>query len=395
MNKDKKLRIYLNTNAPWAPSGYGMQAAEMAFAWQKAGYNVACGCFYGLEGMPITLNDVKMYPKMASPWGEDGMIHHARDFQTDITFTLQDIWPMDANSLRQANRWIPIVPIDHEPVPKPILDRLKMAYRIVTYSKFGQKELEGWGLASTYIPHTVDTTVFKPMDQAEVRKEIGLPLDMYLFGMVAANKDNPPRKSFQEVLDAFKRFHDKHPKSAIYFNTLVQQQGGFDITAYAQYLGIAEFVYSMDPYRQMYKMDKASMAKVYNCFDCLLSPSISEGFGVPIIEAQACGKPAIVNDCHSMPELVIPGETGEVCELAYKRWSPLNAYGGVPDVTSLHAKMEKVFLWDKQKVSESASKHIQENYDTAKVVREKWLPFLEKLESECYPSEQVDKINEH
>ena len=46
------------------------------------------------------------------------------------------------------------------------------------------------------------------------------------------------------------------------------------------------------------------MALLYNAADVLLAASMSEGFGIPLIEAQACGTPVITTDWTSMPELV-------------------------------------------------------------------------------------------
>jgi glycosyltransferase involved in cell wall biosynthesis len=222
------------------------------------------------------------------------------------------------------------------------------------------------------------------MDKAECRKAFGVPENLFLFGMIAANKEMPPRKSFQEAIDAFKLFHDKHPESAMYFNTLVQQQGGFDIPGYANFLGIGECIYSLDPYVQMYKIDRPTLAKIENMFDVLLCPSLNEGFGVPIIEAQACGVPAIVNNCTAMPELVIPGKTGEICEVAYKRWSPLAAYMGVPDHKSLYEQMEKIYAAGTQKYAKNARKFVVDNYDSETVIKDAWLPFLSVLEKEVY-----------
>jgi len=73
----------LNSNAIWAPSGYGMQAAQFIPKMVEAGYDVACVDFYGLEGNPIYMNGVIHYPKMKHPYGEDAMIHHAKHFKPD------------------------------------------------------------------------------------------------------------------------------------------------------------------------------------------------------------------------------------------------------------------------------------------------------------------------
>jgi hypothetical protein len=49
------------------------------------------------------------------------------------------------------------------------------------------------------------------------------------------------------------------------------------------------------------------MADLYRASDVLLAPSRGEGFGIPVIEAQACGRPVIVSDFSAQPELVGDG----------------------------------------------------------------------------------------
>lgn len=46
----------------------------------------------------------------------------------------------------------------------------------------------------------------------------------------------------------------------------------------------------------------------YNAADALVYPSVFEGWGMPVTEAMACGKPALVSDVSSLPEAV--GDTG-------------------------------------------------------------------------------------
>ena len=42
---------------------------------------------------------------------------------------------------------------------------------------------------------------------------------------------------------------------------------------------------------------------VYNGARAFILPSLHEGFGVPIIEAMACGTPVITSNCSAMPEV--------------------------------------------------------------------------------------------
>lgn len=46
---------------------------------------------------------------------------------------------------------------------------------------------------------------------------------------------------------------------------------------------------------------------MYNLADCYLYPSLYEGFGLPILEAQACGCPVITSNVSSCPEVAGKG----------------------------------------------------------------------------------------
>lgn len=383
----RKLRLITTTNANWAQSGYASISKILYPRIVKEGYPLASVNFYGQEGGTFEMDGVKQYPKMNSAWGDDALFHHQKDFKADIAFTIQDIWTMDYKLLKGLNRFIPIVPIDHCPAPPRVVERLRIAYRIITYSKFGQEQLLNEGLYSTYIPCTVDTSIFRPLGEKEKWKEaIGIPKDKFVFGMVAANKDNPPRKSFQEVFDAFVEFKKKVPNSALYFHTFMSGlSGGFPLDEYAKYLGIQKDIYYLQPYDLMFHVDQKKMNEIYNAFDCLLAPSTNEGFGIPIIEAQAAGTPVITNNWTSMPELVKDKVTGFVCDILWKRFTPMLAYVAHPSTTSIYNCMIDVHKADRVKMSEEARKWILENFDADLVFKRDWIPFLNKLEKEVYP----------
>ena len=120
----KNLRIFFNSNAPWSSSGYGQQMAELLPLFVRDGYPVAECDYFGLQGGVIQNNGVTHYPIINHIYGSDALIHHANDFKADVVFTLQDIWVLNPQDLDQVKRFIPIVPIDHDPVPRGILQNL-------------------------------------------------------------------------------------------------------------------------------------------------------------------------------------------------------------------------------------------------------------------------------
>ncbi len=383
IKKDRRLRILWNSNAVWANSGYSVQSRDLLFRFLADEWKMAMVAFYGLEGGEITINGLKCYPKMGDPWGMDACIYHQNDYKADCVFTFQNIWVCDPNLLFKIKNWIAYVPVEFDPLEPPNKQRLEKAYRIVTLSKFGHRKVQEAGLQSTLILEATDTDIFKPMDKMEIRKLLGVPPDVFLFGMVAANKDNPPRKAFQQVMDAFARFVKVHPEARLYFHVILQQDGGFPIQEYAQVLGISNKIFFTPAYDLLFKSPHPVISKIVNTFDVLLSPSSGEGFGLPIVEAQACGVPVVVNDWTSMPELVVPGVTGEICEHDTPKWTNLRSYSAEPKLDSLYEKMEAIFKYAReQKTKDACRKFVVENYDMNTRVKETWIPFLEKIQLE-------------
>ncbi|MGO8868536.1 MAG: glycosyltransferase family 4 protein [Alphaproteobacteria bacterium] len=80
--------------------------------------------------------------------------------------------------------------------------------------------------------------------------------------------------------------------------------------------GLADRVVSLAP------LSDQRMVELYNAVDCLLFPSWYEGFGLPAIEAMACGTPVVASNAASLPEAIgdaapmaAPDDVGGLAEL--------------------------------------------------------------------------------
>jgi glycosyltransferase involved in cell wall biosynthesis len=388
--KKHKLKILWNSNALWASSGYSNQTRQIVPLIHDEGYEIACSNFYGQEGGIFILDGIPQFPKIGDPWGGDAMVEHSRRWGADVVISLQDIWTVDINAYKAlaANkvRLIPYCPIDHDPVPPAIFERLKHAYRIISFCEYGHRKLEEKGMHSTCIPHMVNTDHFKKSDRS-LRDKYNIPQDMFLFGMVAANKDNPPRKAFDYVLNAFKIFLQNHPnkKIGIYFHSMPRQQNGFPIDEYASTIGIPKTsIFFPEAYDILYGTPQEKMYQVYNMFDVLLMPSLNEGFGIPAIEAQACEVPVITHDTTSMTELVIPGKTGWLVKSLEKRYTQLSSFISVPDFMDIREKMEIVYTSDLAQIGKDAREFMLQKYSHKVVWENGWKPFLQVLEREIF-----------
>jgi glycosyltransferase involved in cell wall biosynthesis len=65
--------------------------------------------------------------------------------------------------------------------------------------------------------------------------------------------------------------------------------------------------------------DDETLARVYAASDVLAQPSLGEGFGIPVIEAMACGLPVVISDGGALPE--VAGGAARVVSLAERDFS--------------------------------------------------------------------------
>lgn len=206
---------------------------------------------------------------------------------------------------------------------------------------------------------------------------MGIQKDKFVVGMNAANKASGliHRKAFGENLMAFSIFVKKHPDAVLYIHTDPVSPHGWNLLNLGQLLGIpVENMMFVDPVSYRFGISQDDLAGIYSAMDVFLGTSYGEGFGVPTIEAQACGVPVIVSNCAASTELVGEG------------WlvggQPLydnaqTAFFTIPSVPQIVDALEKAYERGKGK-SEKATEFAQQ-FDHEVVWKEHWLPVLDKL----------------
>jgi len=193
-------------------------------------------------------------------------------------------------------------PIDGGHVSPEEHQALSIAQERVAMCKYAEREIRKVGLSSTYIPHGVDTKVFKPMDKSECREKMGLPKDDFIVGFLGTNISK--RKGQAEMMLGFKKAVDagKQFKAILCTDQNGQGVGGYNFWQLADYIGVPRNL-MMFP-TNAYEFTEEEMAIMYNSFDIFVNLSRGEGFGIPILEAEACGVPVIATNFTSMTELV-------------------------------------------------------------------------------------------
>ena len=111
-----------------------------------------------------------------------------------------------------------------------------------------------------------------------------------------------PHKNVQALVDAFKKLKDRFPEYKLVLAGPLDYHG-VRLRKYAAHIGIGERVVFTGTISEIdYPEALLSLA------DMFVFPSLYEGFGLPPLEAMACGTPVIASNLTSVPEVV--GDAG-------------------------------------------------------------------------------------
>ena len=236
--------------------------------------------------------------------------------KADIWLVNFDAWATGDLIPRTGIKYVLYAPVDHDPLPPPWLPSMKKAYEIVPYCKFGERVMrEGLGLAYPVqkpIYHGVDTSVFRPVKVTKTNafgRET--PEETFMVGIFKNNQGT--RAKYEIQLEGFKMFLDqlKHKDARLYLHCNETGGSAFNVADLARKFDLSGYVYLVNQAMYRYGLSEEDLNMMYNACSVILNAVAGEGFGLPIIEAFACGKPVIATAFSSMPEL-LGGVEGEI-----------------------------------------------------------------------------------
>jgi glycosyltransferase involved in cell wall biosynthesis len=380
-------RIAWYSNACHIPSGYGAQSAQVVHRMIKDGHEAAISANHGAavlmncaHGHPIFPEGLMRYSIDAAP---DTMRSWIGD-QPGYGVVLFDLWPLvGVQGFKELNLacW---TPIDHAPVPPQVLKFLQDGDHVaIAMSKFGEEELRNAGIPEdrlAYIPHAIDRAVFKDQGK-EARAQMGIPADAFLVVTAAANRGRIPiRKAFGEMADAMATFMRDRPD--VYWMLHTEPNGhseGVNLPRLIAALGI-------DPQRVRYPhpvhfrngIPDTALASLYSAADVQLLTSMGEGFGIPVVEGQACGTPAIVSRFSAQPELLGPHGRSVPVQRVWDEYQ--GSFFGIPNVDAIAQALQETYEETKGGgVDRAAISAAMERYDADKVYETGWKPLTERM----------------
>ena len=153
------------------------------------------------------------------------------------------------------------------------------------------------------VPNGVDTSRFQPGSRDEARRETGLPMDATVLGLVGRFG---PFKRHAELIEAFEQVADAHPKLALLF-----VGGGGPLEADVRRRA-ASSPFAPRIHFAGFQIDPRAWIR---SLDLLVLPSVNEGLSNALLEAMACGVPALAHTACGNSEAIQDGGNGFIRDI--------------------------------------------------------------------------------
>ena len=333
-------------------------APDLSTAYARVGREIAIqlsyhrdvhliGC-HGNVASTFTLaeNDQRV-PVHPYPWPYFETAHVnqlAQRINAELIIFVGDAWPF-ARKLVIASQempWILHSPIDHAPLVEAEQILAKSCAAWAAPTEWGTSTIpDGKGF---YVQHGVSTALTDAADQVGSRedacKALGWDPDIKRFLNVGGNVGD--RKNLAGLIAAWHEadIDDAELVLWCYPTRDDSNPDGMDLIGTCQQLGITNVRFP-DPYQASVGYSDYDLGIVYKASNCLMQVSKTEGFGIPIAEAQAIGIPAIVPRYAPYLEvagvqaddpLTIPIGAWELMQLLGTAWMPTPSHDGIVEV---------------------------------------------------------------
>jgi len=299
------VRVGWISPSPLLPTGIGKVSKYLLDGLVREGFD--CGCLnpqYG--GRPIVIDGVTHYP-----WIDDNLIYAFLDeFKPDIVIAYFSTWVPPYNMIgriceKKNIKCIYYCTVEYSSLSPIYFEALLGCNYAITPSNYGKKVLcrnlpEDKVMV---VPHGVDYSIYKPMNP---KPKFEGYQDKFVYGMVARNNI---RKEFPTLMKAYSMLpKEVKDNSILYLHTSREEYNlatrGWDIPYLAIHFDIqGKVLMPSEKANRFYGYDEREMALTYNAMyvHCLITSG--EGFGLPVIESQACGVPNILSKNTCLPEV--------------------------------------------------------------------------------------------
>lgn len=184
-------------------------------------------------------------------------------------------------------------PIDSEPRPND-LKIVSFFDEVITYTEYAKAVMKPLLTPAQFkkvkvIPHGCDTTNFFPLNDFEKTKikEEKFGADKFVFGSVNRNS---ARKDLASLIVGFSMFKHKNQADAVlYLHCNPLDPSGINIYRLCERVGleVGKDVIVPAEFNENKGFSESELNKIYNSFDCFITTTTAEGWGLTITEAMA------------------------------------------------------------------------------------------------------------
>jgi glycosyltransferase involved in cell wall biosynthesis len=254
-------------------------------------------------------------------------ILYSHDF--DVFFALNDIEVMNsmtehlmnvkkerAKNNKKKTKTILYTPIDSEPRVKD-LEVLSYFDQVITYTEYAKSVLkplisEAMWKKIKVIPHGIDTEVFYPIENKfevnRTKEQLFGTNDVFVFGSVNRNS---ARKDLATLMMGFAMFkHTSQANAVLYLHCNPKDPMGIDCFRLSERLGldIDKDIFFPKDFNENKGVSESELNNIYNTFDCFITTTTAEGWGLSIVEAMATKKLVIAPRHTSINDITNLGE---------------------------------------------------------------------------------------
>jgi len=310
------MRILWYSPPPTLPTGIGKVARYLTQGLKRRGYEIyILNEFYA--GKPIVIDGIvhySFYDKTVLPAIMD-------EVKPDVVVIYGSIWHPSINQITRLFTKYDVkillyAPIEFSSVSDFFLKSLIGADHIATTSYYAKNVILKWSSIPedkvSVVYHGVDTNIYRPLNPKPRFENFE---DYFIFGMVARNQI---RKEYPVLLRAFASL-PKYIKDEcmLYLHTMPLEESGGKLgwnlpLLVRKYNLFGKVLFPSEKACKFMGYSEKEMCEIYNAMDvhCLITSG--EGFGLPLIEAMACGIPQIASKNTCIPEIL--GDAGIYAE---------------------------------------------------------------------------------
>lgn len=183
-----------------------------------------------------------------------------------------------------------IFPVESDPLCMKWRQDVKSLYSLqATFTRFGEATLKEANISSIFLPVGLDAFWYDESNETD-----RIIKDKYILFVA----DNQLRKNLPGALKMFKIFLESRPDYTLVLCTRPNNPNGWMLDDLIYREGLDKKVLIMENRI----VSRPVLKNLYTYAGALLLPSLAEGIGLPIYEAQSQGCPVVATDCCSITE---------------------------------------------------------------------------------------------